>query len=101
MKSKKYETCWWHFNNKCLTVKCWGCLFYLPILKGQINDPDFDKFKKQTMLEKLLKVFEEIKSGKIKKVKKKKPVPKVSEETAKLMLDSLRELKEKINTRQP
>jgi len=90
---KKFKTCWWSFSKQCKEKDCSDCFYYLPTVKGEIDQPDFRNFKKDIIEEGLKEAFIKRNFPKTLKNLNKKTVKQLDKETKELILNELKKIR--------
>jgi len=93
MARKNWRTCWWSYSKQCNHKKCGQCFFYLTILKGEIEAPNFDNFKTVALMNMVKEAFCNTNTNlnKIKYTPKKNPT--LDQTSREKMLTLLKEVK--------
>jgi hypothetical protein len=86
----KTNLCWWAYSKKCTYTPCRMCYLYLPVLRGQLDDPYLPTFERERMKQCLYDAFVK-KDVTLKKTKKRLPRLKLSRDERKRFIESLKE----------
>jgi hypothetical protein len=86
--SKLY--CWWAYSGKCLRKPCKNCYLSLPVIRGQLDNPNLPTFERERMKQCIYDAFVS-KDIKIKKEKKTFNKIKFSKDERERFIKSLKE----------